>query len=312
MVGNTQEVRLRNDSSSPIQNAFAACFVHRLGMIALAISLAGCAAVKLGYNNADTLALFQLDTYFELSPDQEQTVRERVNTLLAWHRSTQLRDYAAFIDKARAKLGGPVTAADVMEFNRQLNARMMTAGDKAAPDIAHLALTLAPEQIDRAAKKFTSDAAKARRELARHADKDSGAERVKKYSERAESWFGRLTDEQSEIIRKSFASRPDDGTWWIDERERRQREFIALLRKIQAERPAEEVAARWFRTYFGQLNVAPDAERRARTESYRRGSAELTAQLINVATPEQRAVLDKKLSDYAQDFKSLAGANSSG
>ena len=59
--------------------------------------------MKLGYNNADTLALFQLDSYLELNPEQEQTVKERVNALLAWHRSTQLRDYVAFIDKMRAK-----------------------------------------------------------------------------------------------------------------------------------------------------------------------------------------------------------------
>ena len=268
--------------------------------------MAGCAAMKLGYNNADTLALFQLNSYVDLTPEQEFTVKERVNSLLAWHRSTQLRDYVAFLDKTRAKLAGPVTSADVIEFNQQLNARMMTAGEKAAPDIAHIALTLSPEQIDRAAKKIAGDNTKARREFVR-AEKDAGAERVKKYAERAESWFGRLTDEQKEIVRQSLANRPTDATWWIDERERRQREFIALLRKIHAERPTEEVATRWIRTYFAQLNTSPESERRTRAESYRRGSAELIAQLINHATPEQRVVLDKKLNDYAQDFRSLAG-----
>ena len=298
---------MRNDSSSPIADFHAAGRLVRLAAVALlTIAVASCAAMKLGYNNADTLALFQLDSYLGLNSDQEHTVKERINPLLAWHRSTQLRDYVAFIDKARAKLAGQVTTADVLEFNQQLNVRMMTLGEKAAPDIAHLALTLAPEQIDRAAKKVAGDATKARREFVRE-EKGAGAERVKKYAERSESWFGRLTDEQKEIIRKSLASRPADATWWIDERERRQREFIALLRKIQADRPSEEIATRWLRAYFTQLNVAPDAERRARAESYRRGSAELTAQLINHATPEQRVNLDKKLNDYAQDFKSLAG-----
>jgi hypothetical protein len=275
---------------------------------ALAVSLAGCAAMKIGYNNADTLALLQLDNYVDLTADQELTAKERINALMAWHRGTQLRDYAAFVDKMRTKVAGPVTVADVIDFNQQLNARMMTAADKAAPDIAQLALTLEPQQIDRAAKKIASDATKARREFVR-AEKDSGTERIKKYGERAESWFGKLTDEQKDLIRKSFASRPTDATWWIDERERRQREFIVLLRKIQADRPSEEVAARWMRTYFTQLNVPPDSERRARTEAYRRGSAELVAHLINTATPEQRAMLDKKLNDYAQDFRSLAAQN---
>lgn len=306
---------MRSDSSSPMTNFSVFNAVRRMALAALAaavvISVTSCAAMKIGYNNADTLALIQLDSYLDLNPDQELTVKERMNALLAWHRSTQLRDYVAFIDQARAKLAGQVTTADVLEFNQQLNTRLMTAGDKAAPDIAHIALTLTPEQIDRAAKKIAHDATKARRELARYADKDAGAERVKKYTERAESWFGKLTEPQKEIIRNSMASRPTDATWWIDERERRQREFIALLRKIQAELPAEPVATRWVRTYFAQLNVAPEAERRARAESYRRGSAELIAQLINHATPEQRATLDKKLNDYAQDFRSLAGASNS-
>ena len=297
---------MRDDSSSPITGSLAARFTRLAAIAALAVSVASCAAMKLGYNNADTLALLQLDSYLDLTDDQEQTVKDRFNKLIAWHRTTQLRDYAAFIDKMRAKIAGPVTTADVMEFNQQVNVRMMAAGDKSAPDIAHIALTLAPEQIDRAAKKIGNDATKARREFVRE-EKDSGAERIKKYGERAESWFGKLNDEQRALIRKSLASRPTDATWWIDERERRQREFVVLLRKIQADRPSEEVATRWVRTYFTQLGVAPEAERRARAESYRRGSAELIAQLINAATPEQRTALDKKLNDYSQDFKSLAG-----
>ena len=292
--------------SSPITGNWLTRGALLLAVGALTVALASCATMKLGYNNADTLAVIQLNSYCDLTQDQELTVKERVNSLLAWHRSTQLRDYASFVDQARAKLAGVVTAADVVEFNHQLNARMMATGDRAAPDIAHLALTLTNEQIDQAAKKIASDAAKARREQAR-LEKEPGAERVKKYGERAESWFGRLTDAQKDIVRKSMANRPSDASWWIDEKERRQREFIALLRKIRAERPTEETATRWVRAYFKQLIQAPDAERRARTEAYRRHSAELVAQLINAATPEQRAHLDKKLADYSGDFRSLAG-----
>jgi len=297
---------VHNDSSS--RTSWASGPARLFAVLVLIASIAGCAAIKLGYNNADTLALFQLDSYLDLNPEQEQTVKERVNVLLAWHRSTQLPDYVAFIDKMRAKVAGPLTATDVLEFNKQLTARMMILGDKAAPDIAHLALTLSPEQINNAAKKVANDSNKARREFVRE-EKATGDERAKKYAERSESWFGKLTDQQMEIIRKSLASRPTDATWWIDERERRQREFLALLRKIQAERPTEEVATRWLRTYFAHLNVPSEAERRTRTESYRRGSAELIAQLINHATPEQRLKLDKRLSDYAQDFRSLASPN---
>ena len=117
-----------DDSSSPITD-FSVGPVTRLAAIAaIAVSVASCAAIRIGYNNADTLALLQLDSYLDLTDEQEQKCKERLNALLAWHRTTQLRDYIALIDKMRATLGGPVTAADVMDFNQQLNARMMTAG----------------------------------------------------------------------------------------------------------------------------------------------------------------------------------------
>ncbi len=132
---------MRNDSSSPTCDSISLRLIRLVTVAALTVSLAGCAAMKIGYNNADTLALFQLDSYLGL--DAEIRNRRSRNASMgcsAGIASTQLRDYVAFIDKIRAKLGGPVTAADVMEFNQQLNARMMTAGDKAAPDIAHVAL----------------------------------------------------------------------------------------------------------------------------------------------------------------------------
>ena len=42
--------------------------------------------------------------------EQEQLVKERAGALVAWHRSTQLRDYAQLIETTRRKLDGPVTA----------------------------------------------------------------------------------------------------------------------------------------------------------------------------------------------------------
>jgi hypothetical protein len=98
----------------------------------------------------------------------------------------------------------------------------------------------------------------------------------------------------------------------MDERERRQREAVALLRRIQAEQPAPEVAAGWIRGYFGELHRSSDAERRARSTEFRQRNAQLIAELMNTATPEQRTVLARKLRGYAEDFTTLASANGRG
>ena len=293
---------MRSDSKSPLA-------LLRRWLLLAALLLAGCSAgVRLGYNNADTLLVYTIDSYVGLTAEQEQLVKERTGTLMAWHRSTQLRDYAQLAETSRRRLETPVTAADVLAFNQAVNARMAAVGERAAPDLAQLALTLTPDQIARLQRKLARDNSKARRELVQFAGKETLDDRVNKYAERADFWFGSLTREQLELVRASLAQRPDSAAWWMEEREQRQRELVAIAQRIQAERPSEEVAAQWIRAYFAQLQSPVDAERRARVMEFRTVNAELIAQLVNTATPEQKAKLSGRLASFAQDFIALAAA----
>ena len=117
---------MRIDSKSPLAS------LRRWLLLALLL-LAGCSAgVRLGYNNADTLLVYTIDGYIGLSPEQEQLVKERAGTLIAWHRATQLRDYAQLVETTRRRLDGPVTAADVLAFSDAINARLAAVGARAA------------------------------------------------------------------------------------------------------------------------------------------------------------------------------------
>ena len=276
-------------------------------LVAAAVVLSACSTgVRLGYEYADTLLLYTIDGYVGLTPEQEQLVKERSAALVAWHRSTQLRDYAELLETTRRKLAEPVSAADVLEFNRAVNARLAALGERAAPDLAQLALTLTPEQLTRLERKLASDNAKARRELVRFAGKEALDERAKKYAERADFWFGSVSREQLELIRSAIAQGPDNAAWWIEERERRQLELLSVLQRIQRERPDEAVATAWLRDYFKLLQNPPDSERRRSMEQFRASNAQLVAELINAATPDQKAALSRRLAGFADDFVALA------
>jgi hypothetical protein len=295
---------LRFDSKSAALSASGPRLVV-LGLFALLF--AACSTIKLGYNHADTLLLHTIDRYVSLNSEQEHMVRQRVGPLMSWHRATQLPDYAAFLQKARGRLDGSVTPAEVVEFNEGLNARLIALGERAAPDIAALALSLTPEQIAQIERKLGDENKKARKESAQEI-KQAVDERAKKYAERTEFWFGKLTDQQMKIVRTSLANRPADSLYWLEARERRSRDLLALLRRVQAERPAEEVVAGWIRTYFRDLAKPANAEQRARADAFRQDNAQLVAQLVNSATPDQRAVLDRRLSGFASEFVQLAAS----
>ena len=280
-----------------------------LGLFALLF--AACSTIKLGYNHADTVLLHALDRYVTLTDEQEHMVRQRVGSLMAWHRATQLADYAAFIQHARSRLDGDVSQAEVIDFTEGLNARLATLGERAAPDAAALTLTLTPAQVDQVERKLVDENVKARKESAREL-KQAVDQRAKKYAERSEFWLGRLNEQQMQIVRASLANRPVDSLYWLEARERRTRDLVALLRRIQAERPAEETAASWFRTYFRELARPSNADQRARADAFRRENAALVAQLVNSASPQQLAHLDRRLAGFATEFVQLATRGGSG
>ena len=272
----------------------------------VALLAAACSQLQLGYNNADTVIAYSLDSYLDLDDGQERLARERIAALHRWHRSTQLAGYVRLLDDAQRKIAGPISSADVLEFNSGVRRSLAAIGEQAAPELAALTLTLKPAQIDRLADRLARDTSKARRELVRFAGPESLEQRVDRYVEQAEDWFGTLTVAQRDTIHASLQRRPEAQEAWMAERERRQRELVAVMARIRAEQPPPPTAAAWLREYFAELAEPRDAQRRARLAAYREANAELVAQLVNGATPQQRAALSKKLRGHAADLDSLA------
>jgi hypothetical protein len=54
--------------------------------------LAGCSS-KMAYNNADWLAQWYIDDYVDLSRDQNRHLKRELESVLEWHRETQLLQY---------------------------------------------------------------------------------------------------------------------------------------------------------------------------------------------------------------------------
>jgi len=270
-------------------------------------SVAGCSALRVGYDNADTLLIYTFDSYLELDDGQTEFLRRRVKAVLEWHRATQLRDYATQLAAIQARIGtGNLSGAEVLAYIDLFDARLAAIGAQAAPDFAQLGATLQPAQIEHLRAKLAQDADKARRRNLRYAGPGGLDERVASYVERAEPWFGSFGHEQLDLIRASLAARPAAQVQWAEEVERRGNDLAGLLERQQAENPEPVLAADWMRDYFLHLSAPEDERRRAWLEENRRDNAALIAQLINAASPKQRTHLMRRLGQYADDFAALA------
>lgn len=276
-------------------------------LVALLALLTACSSLKLAYNNGDTLLYWWLDNYVDFDGEQSGQVKKDIDDLFRWHRKTQLQDYVQVMQRAQQQLRGNPTPAELRADYDDIRARTQALLLKAAPDIADLALSLKPEQLAQMEKKFAKNNDKFRRENMKGDREDQNEFRYKKSMEQFELWFGSFSREQKEIIRKASDARPLDNAIWLDERERRQRNVLALARRIVQEKPPrEQVVAQiqsLIRESFSRLD---NSERKAFYEANTAASIGLVHTVIGIATPEQKAHAQKRMQGWISDFNTLA------
>lgn len=269
--------------------------------------LAGCSALRLGYTNGDTFLYWWLDGYVNFNDSQKTWVKRDIERLITWHRTTQLEDYARLLGHIQQKLHAPVTAEDVLAEYAEVRKRAEIVIEHALPHLAELALAMEPEQIAHLERKFASNNDSYRKEYLRGSVEDRQRLRFKKVMKQANYWFGNFSAEQEEKIRLASSARPLDYELWLVERERRHQEMLKMLRKLRAERPPKDVAQAMLRDYArASFDNFTFAQHREFFEGTRRGTADMVAVIINLATPEQREHASRRLQKWIDDSRALA------
>jgi hypothetical protein len=265
--------------------------------------------VRLGYGNADSIARWWIDQYLDLSPEQDALSRERLARLFAWHRKTQLPDYVALLQQGKAFVAGEPAASDALRLGDDLIRRVRVVAEQATPDVADLVATLTPAQIDRMAARFAEKNADLVKEM-RLAEGEAAQHkaRYKRLLERAEYWFGSFSNEQESALRRMVEAQDPGHQFWYEERLRRQRELLELMRQVQRERPPRERIIALLRDYAARFDLPTDPARLARALTLRRASAELAVAIHAMMTAAQRDHARQKLDDLIHDFTELSKA----
>jgi len=280
---------------------------HLILALVAGLILQGCSALRLGYGNADSLARWWIDQYLDLSPEQEALTRERLARLFIWHRKTQLPDYVVLLRQGKALAAGQPTANDALALGDGIILRVRVLAEQATPDVADLVATLTPAQIDRMAARFADKNADFVEEarLAEGAVAQQEA-RYKRLLERSEYWFGNFSNVQESGLRRMVEGQDAGSQFWFDERLRRQRELLDLMRQVQRERPPRERVIALLRDYTARFDLPADPARLKRALAMRRASAELTVAIHAMMTPAQRDHARQKFDDLIHDLTGLS------
>jgi hypothetical protein len=269
--------------------------------------LLGCSAARLGYSNGETISYWWLNNYVDFESDQTPWVKQRIAHLFAWHRKTQLHDYVKVLGLAQQRVHGKVSEHELLADYADLKRRILVITDKALPDLADLALSLKPEQIAHIEKKFASNNNDYRKDYLRGDVEKRQHFRFKKVLKQAEYWLGTFNSEQERLIRVASDARPLNNELVMADRLQRQAALIALLKKIQAEKPGRETTVAMLKKYVSAtLDRFGDPEHNHFFDTSVAASARMTAVIINNATPAQKEHFVRTLQQWINDFNKLS------
>ena len=276
-------------------------------MLALLL-LGGCSAVRIGYNQAPTLAWWWLDSYMEFDADQAPRVKSALDQWFAWHRRTQLPDYADLLAAAQRQVMQPATPPQVCRWADELRLRLDTAFAQGVPMAAELLLMLKPAQLAHLQERYRQSNREFADDYLQPPDERLKAS-VKRAIDRAEMLYGRLDARQRQLVAAGVAASPFDAQLWFAERQAVQAETLQTLSRLTAGGPARadrDSNLAGLQALAARVQRAPPGPYRDYQRRLTDYNCAFVAQLHNSTTPAQRQAARDKLKDWEEDLRALA------
>jgi hypothetical protein len=270
------------------------------------LGLGGCTALRLSYNNAETLAFWWMDDYFDFDKIQSERVRSDLAEMARWHRREELPLLAELLDSAQAMAQKQPDGNQICAVYERGLLRMQALAEHALPAMAAVAPTLRPSQLKNLAANYDKSNRKWREEWI-NTETDTLDKRTQKVRERLEDFYGALNPAQLRQLQQRMAASGLDDPLLYRERVRRQQEALRTLDSLRGDSAASANAAlgKHMKEYFQSSDPAYRAYRDRSVAQ----TCETIAQLHAIATPQQRNNLVRKLQAYAQDVQILAGSS---
>ena len=280
-------------SSARILRAFVA--------IVLLVVVSGC-GVKVAYNNLDRFIRWSADDYMNLDPAQEPFFRAELQSVLYWHRTTQLPVYARAVRDLDAELADGATVEELSVFSDEVEAWWQRILEATLPLGSQLLYSATDAQLDQFAAQYDKDV----RKYVKPFEKLSPDERRERWARDVRDYFewfvGHLNADQKQMITTRSSRFVADDQSWADYRRRYGAALVSLVRErepyVEFSRAYRDLTFNRERWYGNEYAVALAANR----SLYR----DLTIALLDSLTPQQRRDLSKRLQDMARDFDELA------
>jgi hypothetical protein len=280
--------------------------VRIIVLLSVAVALAGCSAIKLGYNSLPQAGAWWLDGYVDFSDDQEQRMREDIARLHQWHRREELPKIGALLQQAERMVAGDMTGDEVCALVPPIRLRIAAIFERAEPAAVTLALGLQPAQLTHLQRKYEKNNREYRKDWVDLKTGDLRDKQFKQYVDRMETVYGRLEDSQRDIVRGQVERSLFSAKTSLRERQRRQQDILQTLGKLAGQPvPLSEALAAIHHLVERGLRSPDPKYRNYEASLIQQGCANLAA-VHQSTTPQQRQSAVRRLRAYQRELEELA------
>jgi hypothetical protein len=274
-----------------------------IGTLTLLLSLGGCTTVRLAYNNATSLTTWWLDGYFDLDTAQSAQVRGALQNVQDWHRKEELPAMAQQLADLKVQALRNIAPAQACQFAADAQLRFQAAALRMATALAPVAATLSTAQLAHLDRELDKRDDQWKRDYLEATRPDRLERSAQRMTERMESFYGRLTPVQRDLVRAQVAELDFDGQVSYRERLRRHQDILQVLGQSRnASGSPQALLSGLLQRSF----ASPDVAYRQQVERLTRQACGHVAALHNSMDADQRGQLLETLSAYERDLRTLA------
>jgi hypothetical protein len=279
-----------------------------IGVLLVAAALGACSTIKLAYNNLPELSYWWLDGYFDFDGAQTPKVRDELAQLLAWHRQNELPRIIGLLQEAQGLASADVTPAQACQLADRVRERLLAVTERAEAASAELALSLSDAQLQQLERKYAKNNTEYRKDWLDRSPAKVQEKRYEKFLERLEDFYGRLSPEQRELIRRQVAQSVFDPRMAAAERRQRQQEALVLLRGFNTAKPPAPEARAAIHAYVMRVADPPPGPWRDHQQALLQEGCRNLAALHNATSASQREQAVRRLLAYQDDLRQLSAA----
>jgi hypothetical protein len=270
-------------------------------------ALSGCSAVRLGYSSAPGLGYWWLDGYADFDNSQSVRVKADLQALQDWHRKEELPLYSEMLKNLQTSAPGNVTPEQVCTLYAYLLTRVQATADRMVPTAAAIIPSLQPAQLEHMSREFDKRNRQWREEWVDGTPAARLERRTKSLVDRAESFYGRLSDAQLKLVIAQLESSSFDPAMQYREMVRRQQDGLQTVRALRnaAPSPTESHVHAELRGLLERSLRSPDPVYRQHQEQLTAQGCASIAALHNSTTVAQRVKLAQALQGYEGDARAL-------